>query len=280
MFGPPGATERSRDWFWLEALLLVTVLVAGAVLRYWLSTVEPFDASEVAFLEDATDPERAMRVPFIMMNGVSLFLLYVVVRRGAGVGAAFAALLALQSSLAFQLEAARVRPWGPVCLVALFALAYFRLTRPPKRLPPKLELALGAAALLFFLAELRLVLTLPERLRETRQTKAADVVLLSRELASCGHPTELPLARLGTCPISWPRTRSLDQQEALWEHQRRLGGHARAIDDPRDLPADASATAVALLDSRGAGFILVDEGPLARTARRVLLDDATLAHVR
>lgn len=54
----------------------MAVLVAGAGLRYGLSTALPFDAAELDQLRDASVRGRQLRVPFIMINGASLFLLY------------------------------------------------------------------------------------------------------------------------------------------------------------------------------------------------------------
>ena len=82
--------RTSRDWIWLEVLALLSVLVAGAGLRYWLSTAIPLDASEFAALSRASVRDHGMRVPFIMCNGASLFALYLLVRRAAGIEAAFA----------------------------------------------------------------------------------------------------------------------------------------------------------------------------------------------
>ena len=263
----------ARDWFWLEAGLLVATLVGGAVLRYWLSTAVPFDSGEVAILEDATDPERPMRVPFIMMSGVGLFLFYVIVRRSAGVFAAFAAELSLQGSLWFQLEALRVRWTTPLVLLVLFALAYFRLSRPARRLSQRTDGALLLVAVLFAARELQLLVSLPWRLPEIRRETAADVAALAASVAACGNAEELPVARLASCAVAWPRTRSVVEQEVLWEHQRRLGADARATASAAGLAA-APASAVALLDRRGAGFLLVPEGPLAATARRMLASEA------
>lgn len=269
-----GAARQGLDRFWLEAALLVATLVGGAVLRYWLSTAVPFDAGEVAILEDATDPERPMRVPFIMMNGVALFVLYIVVRRSAGVGAAFAAELALQGSLAFQLEALRVSWITPALLLVLILLAYLRLNRPAKRLPARVEKVLFGVALLLSLRQLQLLVTLPGRLAEIRQTSAADPNALAESLAACGGADQLPIERFRECRIAWPATRSVVQQEALWEHQRRLGKDARSVAAASATLADLPASAVVLLDRRGAGFIVVPEGPLAVTARRVLGSEA------
>jgi hypothetical protein len=263
---------RERDTFWLEAGALVATLVGGAVLRYWLSTVVPFDAGEVAILKDATDPERAMRVPFIMMNGVSLFLIYVLVRSSAGVGPAFAAELVLQGSLTLQLEALRVRVASPAILIGLLLLAYFRLGRPATRLPVRAQRALLGVALLFALRQVHLLVTLPGRLPEIRQETAADVAALAASVAACGGE-ELDVDRLRACAVAWPTTRSVAEQEALWEHQRRLGKDARAVASAAELPLDAAPGSVALLDRRGAGFIVVPEGPLADTARRVMRAD-------
>ncbi|MCK6538153.1 MAG: hypothetical protein L6Q84_34700 [Polyangiaceae bacterium] len=273
MLPPTVSGAQQKDWFWIEAGLLVATLVGGAVLRYWLSTVVPFDAGEVALLAEATDPERPLRVPFIMLNGVSLFVLYVVVRRSAGVSAAFAALLALQSSLSFQLEAMRVRWYTPAVLITLFVVAYIRLMRPGGQLPAKINRALIAGALVLGLGELYLLATLPRRMVEIRRESRADPATLVASFTPCATRGELPLARFTECPIAWPKTRSVEQQEALWEHQRRLGGGATAVATAGDLPPVAAGRVV-LLDQAGAGFLVVPEGPLLATARRMLLTTA------
>jgi len=263
---------RQYEWFWLEAGALVATLVGGAVLRYWLSTVTPFDAAEVAVLADATDPERAMRVPFIMMNGVSLFLLYVITRRSAGVAAAFALQLLLQSSPSFQELALRVRLLGPVLFVSLLVCAYLRLSRPAWRLPRAPARVLAVLAVVLAGRELLLLATLPGRLRALRESTRADSTVLARNFDACGDPRELAFERFGRCPISWPELRSVDQQEALWEHQRRLGKDAIAVAAAREIPARLPSSYRALLDREAAGVILVPDGPLLSTARRVLAE--------
>ncbi len=50
----------------------------------------------------------------------------------------------------------------------------------------------------------------------------------------------------------------------------RLGKDAISVASADALPRSAPPTHVAILDARGAGFIVVPEGPLATTARRVL----------
>ncbi len=264
------APKKPRDWIWLEFFAVLATLVAGAVLRYWLSTVVPFDDIEVAVLEKATDPERAMRVPFIMINGVSLLALYVLLRRSAGVGPALAAQLALQASLSFQHEALRVRLWAPVVLLVLLTMTYFRLARPAGRAPRRLQHAgvLLAAALAIRL--LSLLSGIPSQLRQIPIDTAADVNALRRAVQACGAGTELPLQQLRSCDIPWPTQRSLRQQEVLWEHQRRLGQDAVAVSAARHLPEQDSVAYVALIDAAGAGFILVPVGPLQPTARRVV----------
>ncbi len=87
--------SESRNQLSIEIPALVAVLVGGAVLRYWLSTAIPFDASEFAALSEASVRDHGLRVPFIMFNGLSLFALYLLMRRAAGVQTAFALLLTL-----------------------------------------------------------------------------------------------------------------------------------------------------------------------------------------
>ncbi|MBK7580302.1 MAG: hypothetical protein IPI67_08875 [Myxococcales bacterium] len=261
---------KTRDPFWLEAGLLVATLVGGAVLRYWLSTVVPFDAGEVVQLEEATDPERSLRVPFVMLNGATLFALYALVRRSAGVGAAFAVELALQSSMTFQYEAMRIRLLSPVVLLVTVGLVYVRMTRAPQRLPERVNQALLALALLLGLRELHLLATLRPTLAQIRASTQADVESLAASFAACGEPREQTRASLHRCGVAWPKVRSLDQQEALWEHQRRLGSAAIGVSSREQLAALPEGDGLALFDAEGAGFILVPPGPLAQTARRML----------
>ena len=129
-------TPRGPDRVLLEIIALLAVLIAGAVLRYWLSTVLPFDAGELAVLLDGHMPGRHLRVPFIMFNGVGLFAGYLFVRRSTGPEGAMATLLLLQASLTFQEQALRIRPVVFVLLPAVVALTVWRLYRPATRLPP------------------------------------------------------------------------------------------------------------------------------------------------
>ncbi len=263
--------ERPKDWFWLELFAVLASLVAGAALRYWLSTVVPFDAVEIVVLEDATDPESAMRVPFIMMNGISLLAVYVLARRSLGIGPALAIELALQASLTFQHEALRVRLWAPAILIALVVATYFRLGRPAWRVPDKWNIAGIVLAGLLGLKQLYHLASLPAQLPKVRAGASADIEPLRQALAGCGGSEEVAFDAFRSCSIPWPQSRSLEQQESLWEHQRRLGKDAIAVHTAAQIPQSLPGPHVALLDREGAGFIVVPVGPLRVTARRVVL---------
>ncbi len=250
---------------------MLATLVAGAALRYWLSTVVPFDAVEIAFLEDATDPESAMRVPFIMMNGVSLLAVYVLARRSLGIGPALAVELALQASLTFQYEALRVRLWAPAILILLVVATYFRLGRPAWRVPAKWNIAGVVLAGLLGLKQLYHLASLPAQLPQVRASASADVEPLRQAIADCGGGEEVAFEKFHGCSLPWPQSRSLEQQETLWEHQRRLGKDAIAVHRATQVPQELPGPHVALLDREGAGFIIVPVGPLRATARRVVL---------
>jgi len=143
------AMAERRDWSWLEIPLIFGVLVGGAFLRYWISTALPFDASEFSALSEASVRTHAVRIPFIMFNGMSLFMLYIIARRSAGVLAAFALLLLLQTSVPFQEYALRIRWSDALIFIAMTALAYLRFSWPPWR-PPQItqRLFVGVVVLL------------------------------------------------------------------------------------------------------------------------------------
>ena len=76
---------EARQWSGLEIPALFAVLMGGAVIRYWLSTVIPFDASEFEALTEAQVRSRSVRGIFVMVNGLALLALYLILRRSAGV---------------------------------------------------------------------------------------------------------------------------------------------------------------------------------------------------
>lgn len=268
MTQPPAG---GRDGFVAEVLLLVAVLVGGAVLRFGLSTALPFDVREMELLAGATDPSRGLRVPFIMLNGASLFALYILVRRSAGVPAAFAALLLLQTSLTFQEAALRIRLTPVGVLPALVALTAWRLTRPPWRARGPVSRALLAVAGLLALKGVVVAVGVPGRMESARAESHADAESLRAALLSCGLGPAVPVEELRRCDLPWPERRSLDQQEDLLDHLRLLGPGAEALLGP---PAAPARGRVAVLDEAAAAFLVVDPGDVAK-ARRVARVDAS-----
>ena len=264
-----GGILARRDGYGLEVLLLVSVLVGGAGLRYWLSTALPFDASELAALADATAPDRSLRVPFIMLNGASLFALYLLVRRSAGAPAALAVLLLLQTSLGFQEQALRIRWLAAPLLIAMFLVTTWRHTRPPGRAPAWAARGLAVLAGLLALRGLYVGATLPARLETLRRESAADPGLLFASVERCGGGVVTALERLRGCPLAWPDGRSLDQQEALLEHLQRLGGDAAPLDGPAALEG-VEPSQVAVFDPAAVALLAVAPGATAETAERVV----------
>jgi hypothetical protein len=262
-------TETGRDWFLLEVGVLFASLVSGAALRYLLSTAIPFDASEFAALSDATTRDHSIRALFIMFNGMSLMALYLLVRRSAGVAAAFAALLLLQTSLGFQEWALRVRAEAIAIPIALGALTWWRHTRPPWRPPQAVARILLIVAVTLGVRGIVLGVSLPGRVTAIRSETAADSEALYRSLAACGGGVVTPLASLRTCSLDWPRQRSLAQQEALLVHAQQLPEAVLVRDDADPLPESGEAR-VAVFDRDGAGVFLVAEGAAADVALRVI----------
>jgi hypothetical protein len=263
-------TEGPRNASGLEIPALFAVLVGGAVLRYWLSTVVPFDAREFAMLSEAQVRTHGVRGIFIMINGMSLLALYLFVRRSLGIAAAFMILLLLQASLTFQVEALRIR-WARVpILVAGIPLAWWRLTRPAGRLPGWLSTAAAVVAALLATRELYLMVTLIPRLDAIRSETRADSEALHRSLVACGGGLETRLEDLRGCELAWPTSRSLAQQEALLAHAQMLGDQARMVAEKADLTQMGEVQQVAIFDREGAAFLLVEPGETVRTAMRVL----------
>jgi len=264
-----GGTESARDWFWVEVVLFVVVLIAGAGARYWLSTVLPFDETELRFLDGAAFPEVEMRVPMIMFAGLGLFFFYVFVRKSAGIPAAFAALLLLQTNLTFQEEVLRLHPRTLVAPVVMAALMAWRLRRPAWRSPPALSRVWIALALLFVARGTWLGAHLPGRLTEVRAQTHADPQALADSLRACGGGEITPLALLRDCELAWPPHRSLRQQELGLQHAARLGETAHRVTSAADWPESADEQAV-LFDRAGACLLVVPAGAPAKVARETL----------
>ncbi len=261
--------RESRDWFWVEVLAVLAMLVGGAGLRFWLSTAVPFDAAELEALADASVRNHSMRMPFIMFNGASLFALYLFLRRSAGVPAAFAGLLLLQTSLDFQQRALRIG-WLPLALlVVAIALTLWRFTLPARRAPHPVARALALLAVLLAGRGLFLGATLPQRLAAIRRDAAADPALLQASLVACGGTELTPLDRLADCDLAWPKQRSLAQQEALFMHAQRLGGSATVLDGAHPLP-DSKPALVAIFDPAAVALFAVEPGPQVATALKVV----------
>jgi len=268
--------RANRDWFWLEILVLLGVLASGAAARYWLSTALPFSSEEMAALGEASVRNHSLRVPFMMLNGASLFAFYVFVRRSAGPETAFALLLLLQTSLTFQVHALRIR-WASVGIMALvLAVTYWRLWRPATRAPRPLALGLAVLALLLAARGLYLGATLPQRLETIQQQTAADPERLRAALIACGGGTITALAKLEGCALDWPESRSLGQQEALLQHAQTLGEAARPMtSDWKGAGAAADRTTserdrVAIFDEQAVALFVVERGPDLEIALRIV----------
>jgi hypothetical protein len=258
-----------RDWAWLEIPLLVGVLVGGAVLRYWLSTVVPFDAAEMEGLSEASVRSHAVRTPFIMFNGLSLFMFYIIARRSAGVPAAFALIFLLQTSIPFQQQALRIR-WSSVAVfVVLTAAAYVRMSWPAWRPSRRVDIGLMVIIAVFAARGVQLVVTLPGRLDSIRESTFADSSTFYDSLVECGGSRVTPLEVLTRCELDWPAGRSLQQQEALLVHSQNLSGHATLLDGPGPVPA-VDHSHVAVFDAEGVGLFVVAEGEMVATTQRVL----------
>jgi hypothetical protein len=259
-----------RDWFWLEVLTLLAVLVSGAGLRYWLSTALPFDSWELSALAGVRVRDHSLRVPFIMLNGASLMAFYLIVRRSAGVPAAFAAMLLLQTSLVFQNEALRIRWVAAGILPVMIGLTLWRFSWPHRRLPQKISKALVLVAALLALRVAYLGLTLPMRIQAIKITTTASPAALFDSLTACGGGVVTPYEQLRECSLAWPEQRSLVQQEALFEHASRFATGVFTVADGAERPDPESGPYVAVFDVAGVGFLVAPAGDQALMAERVV----------
>jgi hypothetical protein len=262
------AEPRQRDWFWLEVLALLAVLVSGAGLRYALSTALPYDAWELSALADARVADHSLRVPFIMINGASLMAFYLIVRRSAGVPAAFAALLLVQTSLSFQNQALRIRWAASGILPLMVGFAIWRFTRPHRRLPAGVSRALMVVIALLALRGAHLGFTLPTRVTTIKAETTADPAPLYASLIACGGGVATSVDRLRVCALEWPEQRGLAQQEALFEHASRLGGAVFSAANAESL-AEGPGERIAVFDAAGVGFLVASAGSEAETAERI-----------
>lgn len=262
-------SEVRRDWVGLEIPAVFAILVGGAVLRYWLSTVVPFDASELALLFEASMRDRGGRVPFIMFNGVALLMFYLVVRRSAGVAVAFALLLGLQTSISFQGMALRIRWSSAGILLFMLALAYWRHTRPARRAPSVVAVASSILAVLLGARGIYLGVTLPARLDVIRRETTGDVEALYASLVACGGGDVTRLETLRDCELSWPTQRSLDQQEALLRHAQALSSRASVFDGSGPVP-QREHSHVGIFDRSAGAFFVVAEGEMEAIAKEIV----------
>ena len=271
--GGRSARRNARsDGVPLELLALVAILVGGAVFRYWLSTVLPFDATEFDLLSEASHRGHAMRAPFVMLNGASLFSLYLLIRRSAGPEAALAGLLLLQSSVDFQEQALRIRWLTAPILVSMIALTYWRLMRPGRQAPRTIARGLLLLAALLGIRGLYLGATLPGRMDAIRTSVTADPETLFASVVACGGDIVTRLEKLTACELAWPEQRSLEQQEALLEHAQFLGSDTIYLGGNTPIRPDGQQQ-LAVFDPAGVGFLAVPRGPLVEIAlRRVRVD--------
>ncbi|MCP5060569.1 MAG: hypothetical protein GY937_28060 [bacterium] len=265
--GPDASLLASPNGFLLELAALVAILVGGAVLRYWLSTVIPFDGSEFELLSEASHRDRAMRAPFAMMNGASLFCLYLLIRKAAGPEATIAGLLVLQTSMTFQEQALRINWLAVPVLISMMALTYWRLMRPSRQLPQRFAYPLLILAALLGIRGLYLGVTLPARMNEIRTSEIADPEILFDSLVACGGDIVTSLETLAGCDLAWPEQRSLEQQEALLGHAQLLGADAIYLDGNTPIQAGGHQQ-MAVYDPGGVGFLAVPDGPLLEIALR------------
>ncbi|MCP5042458.1 MAG: hypothetical protein GY944_15645 [bacterium] len=260
---------RQHDTTLLEIPAVFAILVTGAVLRYWLSTAVPFDASEFEALFGAGVRGAGVRVPFIMFNGISLLMFYLIVRRSAGVAAAIALLLAVQTSLAFQEQALRLRWPSVAIMIGMLVLTYWRHTLPGWRAPRAAAVALSLLAAMLAMRVLYLGVTLPTRLEEIRRETTGDAAALYASLVACGGGESSSLETLRGCKLVWPTTRSLEQQEALLFHQQTLSTRTSAYYADGPL-AEQDPTSVAVFDFDAAAFFIVADREMEAIARRVV----------
>jgi hypothetical protein len=258
-----------RSWSWLEVPLLFLLLVGGAFLRYWLSTAIPFDESELRALSTASVRQHSVRIPFIMFNGLSLFMLYILMRRSAGVPAAFALLFLLQTGVGFQELALRIRWPSFVILIVLLGAAYWRFSWPPWRPPMRVARALVAVCVLLAAQGTWLIFTLPARLDGVRIAAAADPDAFHASLRACGGGMVTALESLEGCELAWPDGRSLAQQEAWLAHAQDLRANATPIVDGSPLPRFEEPHFV-VFDRPGVALFLVGGGEPLEITQRVL----------
>lgn len=258
-----------RDWSWLEIPLLFGVLVAGAFVRYWLSTVVPFDAGELEILREASVRNHSVRTLFIMFSGLGLFLLYILARRSAGVPAAFALVFLLQTSVGFQEQALRIRGATVVVVIALVVVTYLRFSWPPWRPTRRVGAALVVVTALLAARGAWILVTLPDRMDAIRRAASADGAAFHASLVVCGGGVLTPTARLADCALSWPSARSLDQQTALLLHDQMLYGHA-TLYEGREPAIRGGSESVAVYDAAGVGLFVVDAAEGLEVAERVL----------
>ncbi len=239
------------------------------MLRYWLSTAVPFDSSELQMLSDAQARNRGVRVPFIMFNGISLLMFYLVVRRSLGVAAAFALLLLVQTNLAFQSLALRINWLSVGILVGMLALAYWRHTWPPFRVARNISIALWVLAGLLAVRGLYLGVTLPAQLVTIQRETAGDADAFYASLLACGGSDTTSLARLRSCRLAWPERRSLAQQEALLLHAQALRTRAYAL-DASGLASDDDTGGRAVYDHAAVAFFIVTDDETETIAKRII----------
>ncbi len=253
--------------FWIELVVVGAVLIAGALVRYALSTVVPFGEGELAVLASATTVDRGVRMAFVMANGASLAGLYLIARRSAGVPAALAVLLLLQSSLAFQTAAMRISWLAPAILLGTVAATAFRFQFVPWRPPRTVNIALAAGAALLGLRGLVMGASLPLTMGTAIESNHADVHAMFTSLEGCGGGVTFPADRLEKCTIAWPPTRDLDQQEALHDHASRLRPAVQLLASP-EAPVPPEAT-LAVFDAAAAAILVGTDPTAIGVAERV-----------
>jgi len=111
--------------------------------------------------------------------------------------------------------------------------------------------------------------TLPERLDTITARAEADGGPLVRSLRRCTAGSAPTVARARRCELPWPASRSVLQQEAMFDARLRMGLAALLIDTPDQLDA-APADHIVLAHRGTAALYAVPAGEQVTVAGRVL----------